>query len=416
MPNDVDSSVVPTATSDATASSNKSKVGDGPKYNEDANLLAEGELESPDEDEESETPLVESEEDSDASDEEENPDEDTSEEEDSEKPKIPFDRPTIKELKTEFPELFKKFPQLRESYFREIEFTKLFPTVEDAKEAFEENESFTTLSDSVLSGDPAPLLESIGKTDKKALEIFSMSFLPELYKRDGTMYNQVVTPIFQNLVQALYKDKDENTQNAALVLAEWMFGSDGDGVAKGTKSVAKNIQPTEEQKRLKDTKEEQTATAFRNSAGRVQTTVEKGLESLILKSLSFDPNKVFSPSLRKMGSQEVAKRLMEQLKQDQGHMTVMGARWKRARANGYTTDDESKIVSTYLARAKSLIPSIASKVSSAMLGTKTKAAEKKGEKAITFSKQTNSGRSVSNGKSSNKLDYSKMSDLDILNS
>src|SRR5438445_13483185 len=50
--------------------------------------------------------------------------------------KIPFDRPTIKAIKAEFPEFFNKFPELKESYLREIEFTKIFPTVEDAKEAF----------------------------------------------------------------------------------------------------------------------------------------------------------------------------------------------------------------------------------------------------------------------------------------
>jgi len=42
------------------------------------------------------------------------------------KPEIAFDRPTISEIKKEFPDFFKKFPQLRDSYFREIEFTKYF--------------------------------------------------------------------------------------------------------------------------------------------------------------------------------------------------------------------------------------------------------------------------------------------------
>jgi len=383
----------------------------GPKYNEDANLLEEINDEEIDEIEtEEEDPASKDQTDAD---DEKQPELETDEDK---KPDIPFDRPTIKEIKTKYPDLFKDFPQLKDSYFREIEFTKLFPTAEDAREAFSENEAFSALSESALAGDPAPLIDSISKTDSKAFEVFSMSFLPALLKKETTLYNQVVTPLLQNMLQSFYGEKDENTKNAALVLAEWLFGQDGEAVAKRQKSVARNMQLTEEQKRLKDESEQRTTTAFRASAGRVQDTINRGLESLVVKSPTFDPNKVFSPSLRKMGAQEVTKRLMTALSSDSAHMAVMSARWKRARANGYTSDDESKIVSTYLARAKSLIPGIAMKVSDAMLGTKRKAAEDKSDKARVFPKQNNSGAAAaaaSSGKSGK--DYSKMSDMDILN-
>ena len=142
--------------------------------------------------------------------------------------------------------------------------------------------------------------------------------------------------------------------------------------------------------------------------------MEQGLTSLILKSPAFDPDKVFSPSLRRMGAQEIIKKINVQMQSDQGHMTVMAARWKRARANGYTAAEESKIVSAYLARAKSLIPGAASKVSAAMLGTKKAAATVKGARALPAPKQNNSGRSGSERNGKSQLDYSKMSDLDIL--
>lgn len=400
----LDSSVVP--------GSGTKNPAEGPKYNEDANLLEieeETQEETPDSSEEEETP-------EDKAKKAEGDEPELESEEEAEKPQIAFDRPTIKEVKEKYPEFFKDFPQLKESYFREIGFTKLFPTVEDAQEAFNDNEAFTTLSDSVLAGDPAPLLDSVSKTDAKALETFSMSFLPALQKKDQNLYSQVITPLLQNLVQSLYKDKDENTRNAALVLSEWIFGADGEALAKGQKSLAKSIQITEEQKKLKEEREERTSTAFRASVGKVQEVISKSLESMIIKSVSFDPDKVFSPSLRKMGAQEVIKRVMSQLSADQGHMAVMAARWKRARANGFTSDDESKIISTYLARAKSLIPGAASKVSSAMLGTKTRAAENKSDKARVFPKQDNSGRAAAgNGNGKQTKDYSKMSDLDILN-
>ena len=398
---------------------------DGPKYNEDVTLLEEGNVDDssdasvPDEDEDDKPVKVtpprkdtEDEEDEDKTDEEE-------EDADAESTKpadIPFDRPTITEIKAEFPDFFKKFPALKDSYFRELEFSKLFATVDDAKEAFEDNEAFNALSDSALSGDPTPLLDSVQKTDPRAYELFVESFLPALYKKSQDLYVQVVNPLFQNLVRSLFANQDENTRNAGLVLSDFLFGSDGESIAKGLKSITKITEPSAEQKKMKEQRENQLTTGFRASVGKVQESVIKNMETLVLKNASFDPNKVFSPFLRKQGAQEVIKRIMKQLESDKGHMTVMGARWKRARSNGYTSDDESKIISTYLARAKSLIPDACSKVSAAMLGTKVKAADNKREQTKSAPREINSGR-TSDGRSSSqsgKVDYSKMSDIDIL--
>lgn len=390
-----------------------SDAGKGPKYNEDVITLEEGSEEQEEQEEQEETPLTE------AEDEESEEQETPPEEEETEQEQeivIPFDRPTVKEIKTKYPNIFKDFPQLKDMYFRELGFTKLYPTIEDAKEAFDDNEAFSTLSESVLSGDIAPLFDSVEKTDTKAFELMSLSFLPTLFKKSQDLYSQAVTPIMQNLVRQLYGDRDENTRNAALVLADYLFGSDGESVAKGQKSVAKSIVPTEEQQRLKAEKEQASSTAFRGSAGRVQETITKSLEQLVLKNVNFDPNKVFSPFLRRQGAQEISKRVMDHLKSDQGHMNVMASRWKRARTNGYTSDDESKIVSTYLARAKSLLPDACSKVSAAMLGTKVKAAKSKQDLTQTHRSENFSGRAVSNGKQRDRVNYATMSDIDILNS
>lgn len=393
----------------------------GPRYNQDEVLLEEGsedESSEPEESEESEETLE-----SDESD-EESSDEDEVSEEDEAKPDIPFDRPSISDVRAKYPEFFKDFPQLKDSYFREIEFTKLFPTIEDAKESFEENEAFTVISDAALEGNPVPIFDSLAKTDSKAFEVFSMSFLPELYKKDAKLYADAVTPLFQNLVRTLFKDKEENTRNAAVVLSQYLFGDDGEAIAKGDKSVARGLQITEDQKKQKEERETRLTDSFRKSVGRVQSTAERYLTNLVLKNPAYDPNKAFSPFLRQQGAKEVIARVQKALESDKGHMTVMAARWKRARANGYTSDDESKIIATYLARAKSLIPDACAKVSAAMMGTKIKVAGEKRASVdrITSSRRENlsgrDGASSRNGASNgrNKTDYSKMTDMEILES
>jgi hypothetical protein len=385
--------------------------GDGPKYNEDVNLLDEESLETPEEENEEESEESELEiKDKVEEDEEEKQEED----EEEKKPDIPFDRPSIKEIKTQYPDFFEKFPALKDSLFREVEFTKLFPTVEDAQEAFEDNEAFTVLSDAALNGDPAPILESISKTDEKALETFSLSFLPSLYKRNQELYSQAVTPIFENLIRTLYKDKDENTRNAALVLSEFLFPGNAEEIAEGKKTFSKSAKLNEEQQGLKTKRETELNTRFLTSARNVEGKVKEILVSLALKNPAYDPNKVFSPFMRKQGAEEIVKRIMQSLAADKGHMSVMASRWKRARANGYSSDGESKIIATYLARAKSLVSSQAAKVSAAMLGTEKKVSDKKLKSVQTHRPENNSGRVSRSKEAPPKVDYNKMSDMDIL--
>lgn len=419
---------MPNLVVDSTSNSTDDTGSKGPVYDQDFAALdpdTEDTSESEDESEESEaeeevsevnTESEESEEDDEEDDSEDKEDKD--EDEEDKRPDIPFDRPSISEIKAEFPNFFKKFPSLKEAFFREVEFTKIFPTVEDAKEAFTDNEAFTVLSDAALSGNPEPIIDSLSKTDEKALGIFAESFLPILYKKNQELYARTVNPLMQNLVRAMVKDKDENTKNAGMVLSQFIFGEDGEDIATGKKSVAvRNV--TTEQAKQSEAKEVELNTKFRASAGRVQETITKSLESQILKSKLFDPNKVFSPALRKMGAQEVIKSIMNTLTQDMGHMSVIASRWKRARSNGYTSDDESKIISTYLARAKSLIPNAASKVSASMLGSKKKDSSNRSARlsAVAGRKENNSGRHASSSSSSNgksRADLRKMSDMDIL--
>src|ERR1017187_4858994 len=121
----VEGSVVPTATSGA----NSPSTADGPKYNDDANLLDETTEESDAAaseetlDDDGNPIIAKPAKEEDANEEDEDTEEsDTEEESDKEKPQVPFDRPSISEIRAKYPDFFKDFPALKESYFREIKF------------------------------------------------------------------------------------------------------------------------------------------------------------------------------------------------------------------------------------------------------------------------------------------------------
>ena len=96
----------------------------------------------------------------------------------------------------------------------------------------------------------------------------------------------------------------------------------------------------------------------------------------------------------------------------------MNSRWKRARLNGYTEADKASIITTFLARAKSILPTIKNKIVKSALGIQSSASKEREDRIVKVTpvrKENNGGpSSSSNGKA--KLDYRKMSDLEILNS
>ena len=337
---------------------------------------------------------------------------------DEDKP-FPYERPSISEIKEKYPTFFKDFPIFRDVVFREIEYTKVFPTIEDAKEANDDSLALSGLRDSVLAGKSEDIYDAINETDKKAAERFAISFLPTLHKKDQTLYSAAVTPLFENLCRHLYGSSDENTRNAALVAAQYLFGKDGEAIATGNKTFAKNLTETEDEKGLKEEREKFQLEQYNGFRSNVLLDLSSQRRSLITRGL--DPQKVLTDTQKDMLVERIEKLVDQQLAADQSHMSIMNARWLRSKKEGFNTASKEKIVSAYLSRAKQIIPSIRDKERDAFLGTKKRASQAKveeidnkssKEKTITFGRSGGSGKPEVL-KPSKEL-YRKMSDMDIL--
>ena len=97
---------------------------------------------------------------------------------------------------------------------------------------------------------------------------------------------------------------------------------------------------------------------------------------------------------------------------DRQHMAYVNSLWAKAKRNGYKAEDKAKITSAFLARAKSLLPSVRVKLVSEALGL-TRSTTKKVQKRV---EPSNSGRPAGSRNGLKQVDYKTMTDLDILNS
>ena len=355
--------------------------------------------------------------------EEEDKDEDDEDKEtkkvDEDKP-FPYERPSIAEIKEKYPTFFKDFPIFRDVVFRETEFTKVFPTIEDARESLDDSMALTGLRESVLAGKSEDIFDAIKQTDARSAEKFALTFLPTLYSKDNALYSRAITPIFENLVRKLVNSDNENTRNAAYVVAHWMWGKDGESVVDGKATFTRNLDKTQEEKNLEERERkfnEERLGEFRKS---IEVDATSGRRRLISKGL--DPDGIMTESQKDLLTERIEKLVDQALSADDSHIKVMNARWNRSVKEGFNSDSKEKIVSAYLSRAKQVIPSIRDKERDAFFGTKKKASQVKTEKIETRS----SPKEVTSGGNSRKVDkevlkpsrelYRKMSDMDILNS
>jgi hypothetical protein len=352
-------------------------------------------------------------------------------EEEEEVPEVkdlhPFERPTIKDINKEFPELFKKFPSLKDMYFREAEYSKLFPTVEDAKEAMENNEAFTNIHNDVFSGDGAVFFSAIKEADEKGLVKFAGNVLPSLFKTSPEAFWRAANPLVQDVARNMFnkgvKDKNEDLQNAARYLSEYFFGDVE--VAEGKKSSFKQEAPPDNSvKEERENFENQRNTEFRSI---VSVSTKASLINQIdskdpnTGKSRLDPDGVLSNFIKQTIIDRIINDIGTELTADKDHTRFMDSLWEKSRRNGRTDEDKARISSAYLARAKSLIPSLRSKYVTEALGGKQRASVQRKDKVEEVGSRKDAGAS---GKASNghvkgynpkSINYNKTSDEDILN-
>lgn len=322
------------------------------------------------------------------------------------------ERPTFAQMKAKYPDILKDFPSLKAIYYREQQFSDVFPTPADAKEASENNEAFISIRNDVFDGNGTQFLEALKEADK--LDSFAGTILNSLYKVSPEAQWKALAPVFQNAIRAFYKSSgDENDQNAALRLAQYLFGDSE--VASGKKNAVK------EEEKPRENKEKDNWKTERYNSFRIDTLsgIHDNMKSEVLAGMK---DETLSSFVKDAIADKVLDGIRDQLQSDKSHMDYMGKLWDKANNNGYTTADKTSITNAFLARAKAIVPTIRRKLIAEAMGTSAKISDKKletVERGQSRKEPGNSGRtSPVNGNkvySPKDIDFSKTSEMDILN-
>jgi hypothetical protein len=331
-------------------------------------------------------------------------------------------RPTVQDIKAKYPDFFTDFPSMRHALFREKEYVSLFPTIDDAKEAATDSESFRHFRKLSMSGKVDDFAEFLkGIAEANGLTAMATNFLPALYKTNKDMYFQVTIPVLAAALRGTYKAgqaaNNNDLTNSALWVAQQVLGdakfATGERLPAAITTPEKSAEvDTERQQFYKERYDINRVEILKSAASKLRADIRKGL----------DPNGVFNEFTTNLLVEQILKETNDKLAIDTAHMGAMNSLWRRANDAGFVGNWKDRILSTYLSGARAVMPGIRTVTRNLALderrsqvANREKAASKSADRRdITGSGQPPS-RSNTKAPAAKEVNWRETSDLDFLN-
>ena len=265
-------------------------------------------------------------------------------------------RVELSEINKEFPQFFKKFPTLKHAFFREQQFSEIYPTIEEAQKAADMQAAYEEISSAVTSGDAETFIGELTKESPDGLKKFATNFVPALLESNKDLYYDVVTPIVRQFVRNVYAhgvgENNDNIKNAAKIVHKVLFSGSYDDVAKEGELATRKSKDKDDT--IEKDKQQYFQGKYQNLQkevgdllyGRLDEEINKGLEDLTKTR----------PGLKKMIFKDIRARVLDEMDKDKNHLSRMNQLWKREERNGFNGSLKNSFLVTFMSKAKTLIP------------------------------------------------------------
>ena len=323
----------------------------------------------------------------------------------------------VKEIEKKYPKLFKEFKSLRHTILRDGAFSQVFTTPREAAESAQLNEDYREFEQEILAGNNTKVLKAIADTSGEGYKRFVTSFLPSLQETDQNLYTQVTYPVVADVLRRVYETGvargDKNLVNSSQHIASLIWPSHKGKIPELTTGPEKKNPELEERERRLQEKEKQLEQRDTQAfVGSIKGTSHRVLRKSIEKGL--DPNNALSPFLKNSVVEKTMTEVQEMLNEDQRFNLVMQRTFDRARRSGFTNEYKTRMVGTFIGRAKQLIGPIRRRYLLAALG---KAEKGEGSDKPPVRRAVGEGSAAGGRERTMKaaeIDFESSSDLDIL--
>jgi hypothetical protein len=313
-----------------------------------------------------------------------------------------------REILAKYPNLFKDFPYIEKAYYREQEFTNLFPTINEAKSAVESATVLSRFERSLADGDTSTILSAVKQMDPDAFNQLVDNYLPNLNKVDPQAHLHVVGNVVKNVVVEMVNEgrnsNNDALKNAAQIVYQFIFGKSR---FEPVKNLAQPRQSNDAEVKLNRERQEFAEQRFQTARSEINSKINNQILNTISGNL--DPRGQMTEYVKKHAQTEAVSTLKGLVEKDPRFRVMLDKFWESAAKENYSPESMRRIQSAYLAKSKTLLPNVIRKARVDALRGMGKRVKDEPEAPVNNSERrsaprSNSGESAA-PRSGGKIDY-----------
>lgn len=276
-----------------------------------------------------------------------------------------IEMPRRKEILAKYPKLFSEFPGLEKAFYRERQYTELFPTLQDARAAGEKSQILDQFEGKLLGGDVTAVLRAIkDESTEKGLESFNKivdNYLPSLRTVDESAYFHVLSTVVKGTIYNMVKEGQEldnaELQQAAQVLNQFVFGSSK--WTPATKLAKETSENNPKDHELNRKEQEFQNKQFQTAQADLNTKTGRVLENAIKKHI--DPKGAMTDYVKKTAVRDAQENLLKHLENDSRFRAVLDKAWKQAFSRNFDSESMDRVERVIKSRASTVLPAVIKK-------------------------------------------------------
>ena len=315
--------------------------------------------------------------------------------------------PRRSEIKAKYPNFFKDFPQVDHVIQREKQYSELFPSLTEAKEAKGEIDRLIPFEKDLLNGNLEETLKSVKAADESAFNKLTDHYTETLFKVDKGAHLKLTNTVFTGILKTIsdrFKDSEKDSDGEQVLIAARILHKAVYGTAKisGPEAfVSPENKNDPEKDKLQNERRQFEQTKLNDAVVSVTSSVNSRIQRELESKI--DTKDVLPPYMKEILVRDILSALDKDMRGDRRFRDFIDRKWVESNKAGYSEESKKAIVKALLQKAGTLLPSIMrSKKAAAMKGlvvrkrdkdekdespTREEKRESSGQKPKTFNRQ-----------------------------
>lgn len=261
-----------------------------------------------------------------------------------------------REILKKYPKLFKDFPHLEKAYYREQQFTEVFPTIPEAREASEKAQALDKYEDDLKKGNLETTLRIIHKESPDGFAKVVDDYMAALNAVDNKSYLHVFGNMIKNTILSMVNEartsENKQLEAAAVLLNQFVFGNSR--FENPTKLSQDKPEVNKEEENLKRQRQEFIQEKFNDANSGLNTKVQNSIRATI--DANIDPKDSMGSYVKKAAIAEAFDATVALIDKDTRFKALIDRLWENAYRHSFNKDSMDKLRSAFMTKAKTILP------------------------------------------------------------